>query len=271
MPGWNSDTSTGLLNWYVGTIEESFAGTNAQYQDGTVTRLTWETSVDDVLQEDYEGEVPPSITRNITLGTGWETDDDGILYHEDDEERADRGLDPKDFKSSSFYGNLIALIAGQTDDWNGKYTVVDHEDEELEIDLKGVMAYFDANGYDDPRDPKVWVGLTFEFRTLEFEGGRNMDNYFRTVPTKLVSTPDTKQKPKRATKKATAVSADIEPFDFEAHGADKVLSDKLNGLLQSAKTQSEFVQKALQIDGVGGNDALMTVLVSDEGPWSNRA
>jgi hypothetical protein len=266
MPGFTADETTGLLNWYVGTIEESFAGTNAQYRDGTVTRLTWETVVDDVLQEDYDGEIPPSITRNITLGDGWDTDEDGVLYHEDDEARIERGLEAKDFKITSFYGNLIALIAGQTNDWSGKYEVIDGGPDELDTDLRPVMKYFESQGFDDPRDPKIWLGLTFEFRTIKVQFDREQ-SYTRTVPVRLVNTPDAKSV-KRSRK--SAPKAEAEPFNFEEFGADKVLSDKLNGILQSSRSESEFVQKALQVSGVPDNEALMAALVSDEGPWSKK-
>src|SRR5262245_38332207 len=156
----HADESTGLLSHYIGTVETSFAGTDAAYQDGTVTRMSWDTTVDDVLQEDYDGIVPETLTQNITLGDGWDTDLDGRLFHEDDELRASKNLKPKEFKLTSVYGNLIGLVAGQVDDWyNGNYEVNDGG-EPFNCDLTGVMTYFDKNKIDDPNDPKAWQGFT---------------------------------------------------------------------------------------------------------------
>jgi hypothetical protein len=269
MPGFKTDDSTGLLSHYIGTTEEAFAGTNAQYQEGNVVRLTWETTVDDVLQEDYDGEVPPSITRNITLGDGWDVDDDGILFHEDDEGRIDRGLAPKDFKTSSFYGNLLALIAGEKDNWSGKYEVNDGGPDELDMDYGDVKRYFEAEygGLEkvNTGDPKIWIGFTWEYRTLKFQM-RGGDTYNRTVPVRCVKTPDSQKKKsnKRGVKSGPVT------FSYAEYGVTEELAATLNELLNSARTQSEFVQKAMQVSGVADNESLMTVLVSDEGPWSLR-
>lgn len=268
MPGFKSDQSTGLLGHYVGTIETSFAGTDAQYQDGTVARITWETSVDDVLQQDYDGIIPESMPVNVTLGKGWDTDDDGILFHEDDEARIAKGLEVKDFKISSYYGNLIALVAGETNKWSGKFEVIDGGEDIDEVDLTEVLAYFEAQGYDDPRDAHIWEGLTFEFRQVRFEM-RNGDTYNRTLPVRLVATPG-QNKPKNTKRAAKTEPVEEVLFDFAEYGADVNLEGKLNDILNSARNQSDFVKKAIAVDGVADNEALMAILVSDEGPWSLR-
>jgi hypothetical protein len=270
MPRFGGDDSTGLLGHYVGTVEESFAGTNAQYQEGNVVRLTWETSVDDVLQEDYDGEIPPSITRNITLGDGWDVNDDGILFHEDDEARVEKGLAPRDFKTSSFYGSLLAIIAGEKDDYSGRYEVADGGDDELDLDLSGVKKYFEDTygSLDkvDSGDPKIWLGFTFEFRTVHYEMRGNPDGFNRTLPVRVVSTP---AGAKKATRKKGAKSEPVN-FPWEEYGASGEVAAQLASLLNTARTESEFVQKALNVPGVSDNETLMAVLVSDEGPWSYR-
>lgn len=267
--GLKADESTGLLNHYIGKVESSFAGTDAQYMDGNVVRITWETSVVDVLQEDYDGVVPDSIMRNITLGDGWDVDPDtGILYHEDDEVRQAKGLEPKSFKISSFYGNLIALCAGQAKDWNGKYEVTDGGDE-FEVDLAGVGKYLEKK-YGDldnvpERDPSIWEGFVFEFRGLRFIT-RNSE-FNRVVPVRLVDVPTG---PVTTETVPASVKPDYVDFDFTDYGATDAQHSELLMILNEAKNQTEFVKRAIAVNGVKENDALMAVLVADDGPWSQR-
>lgn len=260
MPGFKSDQSTGLLQHFAGTIGQSFAGTNAQYQDGTVVRVTWDVEDIEVLQEDYDGLVPDSIGVNITLGNGWDVDDNGILFHEDDDMRVSKGLEPKDFKQSSFMGNLISLIAGETDRYVGNPEVDDGGEELGELDLTDVLSYFESQGFDDPRDPNIWEGLRFEFRGVRYTM-RNGDSYGRTVPVRLLGTPDGSSKASESGPVAYAFS--------DLYGVSAETEGKLNTALNKAKTQTQFVKSAIALGKeVKENEDLMKALVADDGPWA---
>lgn len=273
MPGWQSDKSSGLLGHFVGTVEKSWAGTNVNIGDGNVTLIFWETAVDDILQEDFDNVPPDAVNLSIGLGAGWDTDENGILYHEDDPMRKEKGLEPRDFKSSSLYGKIIDLVTGD-EKYVGKYQIMDGGPEDVACDFSMAMDYFTRMGYDDPHDPSIWNGIQFEFRGLGFIYRNQDEPRMKAVPVKVVSVPDGKGAgvANRATRPRASKPEPQEEvtYDWSQHGVDDATAANLHAILNDAKTHSAFVKEAMKLDSVKGNQALMDILVSDEGPWSLR-
>lgn len=133
-------TSTGLLDQYEGTIEESWFAYDPNYRDGEVPLLHWRIS--NVVTEE---EAPDEIVEKFSIGSGWQVVDNGATV----EHESGRN---KPFNRNSKYGMIIQAV-------------IDNEDGAFE----GGLAALQERG--DPIEANVWEGLRFEFERVEYDYG----------------------------------------------------------------------------------------------------
>lgn len=259
---WETDDSTGLLGHFIGTVETSIWTTDSQRQDPNKPFLLWHVTVDDILQDNFEGTPPESLPVNVSIGNGWTEDEAGeTVEHESGVES---------FKGSTSLGKIINLVSGKTSDYGSNAVPMDG-DGHIVTDMKGVGKYMAAQGYDDPRNSKVWEGLQFEFRGIGFKY-RNQDGdpYQNVLPVRFVgenggSDSDGGAKTKTAAKgKVVKDTVGI----WMASGASDETAVTLNDLINSATSHTQFTKQALVLDEVKSNDVLKGA-VMDESVFSS--
>lgn len=247
---WDTDDSSGLLSHFIGTIETSAFITDSTRNDPNKPFLSWHVTVDDVLQSNFEGTTPETMTVNISIGNGWVNDEnDATVEHKD-------GVEV--FKASSAYGKIIGLVAGKAEDYGSNALVKDGDGDLGKVDLTPVRKIMQENGYDDPRVAAIWQGLTFEFRGIgfKFRDQSADDVYVSPLPVRLVgadevTTPATAKKGKAAAK---------EPVDttsiWASLGADEEAATTINDLVNSSANHAAFMKNALMLDAVKESETL---------------
>lgn len=250
---WDTDDSSGLLSHFIGTVNESVWTTDSQRQDPNKPFMSWQVTVDDILQENFAGTAPETLTVNISIGNGWVEDETGATVEHKD------GLES--FKSQSAYGRIIGIVAGKADDY-GAQAVVKDGDGEVDVDLADVAKYMNANGYDDPRVSAIWTGFQFEFRGIGFKfRDQSLEDVFANVlPVKVVNVPgDTPKaaKPKGGKAKAQRDTVGV----WTSNGADDETASTLNDLANKAGNHAEFAREALVLPAVQGNDDLKAAVM----------
>jgi len=250
---WDTDESTGLLGHFVGRVNSSIWTTDSQRDDPNKPFLQWDVQVQDVLQENFQGKVPETVTINVSIGNGWVEDESGeSVEHKD-------GLEM--FKASSAYGKIVGIVAGKASDYGSNAEPMDG-DGKIVADLSGVAKHMQEHGFDDPRISSIWDGLTFEFRGIGFryrqKPGQPANDPFQLVlPVRLV---DGSESAAATTKRGTGTKAAKEAVDtvgtWTTNGADDDTANTLNDLANSAKNHSEFAKNALLLDTVKESDTL---------------
>lgn len=252
---WETDDSTGLLAHFVGTVQKSVWTTDSQRQDPNKPFLSWLLSVDDILQENFEGTVPEGVTTNISIGNGWTEDEEGNTVEHKDGVTA--------FKSSSVYGKIIGLVAGKQDTY-GSNVVVKDGGPEIEVDLSGVAKYMQANGFDDPRVANIWEGLQFEFRGIGFRyrDTKSDDDVFGNVlPVRLVGeNAEVKSGGTVTATKSEPVVRDTVGV-WTSNGADEETANTLNDLANASPTHATFRKQALVLPAVKDNADLKAAVM----------
>lgn len=244
---WETDDSTGLLAHFVGTIDTSIWTTDSKRVDPNKPFLSWHVTVDDILQENFEGTPPESLVVNISIGDKWVEDEDGATVEHKD------GIES--FKGNSLYGKIISLVSGKNEDY-GSNSIVKDGDGDIETDMTGVAKYMAANGYDDPRVAAIWQGLQFEFRGVGFryrDTKNDDDVYQNVVPVRFLGV----SVPGEAAVTKPQSAAAPEPVNtvgiWQAAGADDETAQTLNDLVNSAANHAAFAKDALLLDGVKDN------------------
>lgn len=255
---WNVDDSTGLLAHFIGTVQSSIWTTDATRSDPNKPFLAWQVSVDDVMQDNFQGTIPETISLNISIGNGWTEDEDGLtVEHKDGVEM---------FKASSAYGKIIGIVAGKSDSF-GSNVVVKDGGGDLEIDLAGLAKYMGEQGFDDPRVSNIWNGLTFEFRGFGFRyrDTKSDDEVFQNVlPVRFVGVGEAaaEAKPAKATKAEKAASEVRDTVGiWTSNGADDDTAKTLNDLANSVESHTAFVKQALVIPAVQESDDLKAAVM----------
>lgn len=257
-----ADESTGFLTHYIGTVRNSFWSNIAAESKGKVsgdgadaTQLFWEVEVIDILQEDFGGNPPETLTVNLGIGKKFWTDpeNEDEVEHEDDVE----GSAPKKFHASSALGKLLRGVAGK-DDYLGDYEVMDGGGD-VEPDYADLKAHFVKNSYTG-RNCHIWEGVTFEFRGLGFNYGNDRKPRAKAFPVSVVSI-DGSVDPISGRKAAKASTPTV-VSPWEAAGADASLAATLNKLMKASDSHESFVKNALMLDAVSGSDDL-TAAVND--------
>jgi hypothetical protein len=243
MPKWDAEPETGLLDNYDFTITGARFAPDQTYADGTVTLLQLEgtTSEPDI----------PTTSIWIPCGKGWQSVDGGkTLVHE--------STDPDRMfvKSSILYAWVHRMI---------------HE--------FGMKDALEATGRDDPCRATSWVGLKFHIKreTLNYEGldssgPKSLPSQFLGIvgegsvasapaPTASAQATETPQE------KIARVKAEMAA---KANGAGTPsLRDQVVAILKSETDPVQAENKALNLDGVASDDALlMAVMDHDSELWA---
>lgn len=243
---WDVDDSTGLLGHFIGTIKESKWTTDSNKTDPNKPFLLWTTTVEDTLQENFQGEVPDEMKIQVSIGSGWVEDEDGTTVEHKE------GLEM--FKSSTAYGKIISLVSGKAESYGNNAVVLDG-DGPVKVDFKPVAKHMADKGFDDPRNAKIWEGLTFEFRGIGFKyKNSDGDPYMLTLPIRLAeagSVPAaTKAEPAPAREYVNTADT------WTTAGASPDTADSLDQLANSAKTHTSFMKDALLLPEVKDSEVL---------------
>ena len=228
-------TSSGLLEKCTGTIAEAWFGKNEQAEGPGADRiyLFWR-----LINLDSEEDYDEWVAR-LSIGNGWEVVDEGKRVV-----REDGGNKP--FNNSTDYGKVINRVLGSAGGKEGK-AFAPNFDGAFDV-LKSKGTQYQA---------EVWVGMRFEFDTEQFSStiqGEDV-SWARLLPQRFVGTADGGTK--GASSSATATSP-------SPTGQSNGLEATLTALAKECDSHGEFVGKALQVNGLSADEALLS-RVADAG------
>lgn len=277
----NPDESQDLLGHFIGQVERSFwstpyaeaANDNKPNWDGAdKVREYWHVRVLDVLQPDYDGNVPETMVLSWTVGNGWWGSENGerVRHNDDasDEEIENGSAKPHTFKVNTSLGRFLHLIQGGIKGWEtemGPALVLDGSDR-VEYDIyPGLRDYLYQNDLVDSREASIWNGMVFEFRGLGlkyrgFEGEPRM----RPMPVRFIGV--------EGISDLVNPRGDAEPNPATDHemwlemGATDPTAAILVKLATDASSHTEFQRNALLVPDVKASDELSQG-VMDEGNW----
>jgi len=283
---WDTDDSSGLLGHFTGTITDSWFSTDADYQDGKTVCLWWTVEVEEVLQEDYEGQVPEEVTNMLSIGSDWLTEDRETVTHKKGRSK---------FHSTSVYGKLLNIVLGKAEGYSqynqGRLIEAELTDggDDVDIDFGNLESVLQKRG--DPEQAKIWNGLRFEFRGMRFNYGKGRDGNLmmsgsKPMPARFLGVvEDAKLEPAKAASKATKATkatAKAAPAPVAEERPDlgtalttvnatEAQTAFLNGALAEADSFAALSKAAFAIDGVSENsDLLAFVLDQNAGLWTYK-
>lgn len=215
-----TEESSGLVQFYTGTVTNPHFATDARYNQGVGLLLHWE--MEDVVDE--EGNALPDTTEMFSVGSGWESDDGQTAYH-------NTGKEGKLINKGSLYGKIIDRLG--------------------EDDFAGILPLLRSRG--DEFNAGIWDGLRFEMERETFKYGKDIGDKTHIMPVKYIPTV---AEPKTVKANPPGVATD----------SSGGLEGRLRTLAEQHPTHSEFLDAALEMDGVAENDELVD-LISDPGFW----
>lgn len=304
---WATDQSSGFLTAFIGEVTEGYFGTNPKYNDGKTTLLCLSNHIEEVLQEDYEGDIPDPHTLELPIGSEWFTEDGKTAEHP-------KGKDK--FHASSVYGKLIDAVIVSDPDYDGSATgnygknAERTDGEDLVVDFGDLAKVLTDRG--DPTEAQVWHGLRFEYREILFDFGPDREEVKkghkdariqsrRVLPIKFLGEAGDRSAKKAPAKKAAAKkaaapaksAADKAREKAAAKKATETATTSVNGepnffvdltddvdtavalmeALVAAEDYDNFVERIVEIDAVSADDDLLEALLdeSDTGPWARKA
>ena len=167
----------------------------------------------------------PEVTEKFPCGSGWDSRDGGeTIEHEAGKQK---------FNKNSIYGKIVDRVT--------KPDGVLHD------------AFTTIKGRGRPTKAGIWEGLTFQFKREEFNYGGDIGTRSRVMPVKFLGENAQASTGADNVKAETAPSSDIDP----------VVAAKLRKAASEAGSQQEFVDAAMAIDGVVGDDDLLAQIVDD--------
>ena len=234
-------TSSGLLETCTGTIAEAWFGRNEQAEGPGADRvyLFWR-----LINLETEEEQDEWVAR-LSIGNGWEPIEGGAKVV-----REDGGSKP--FNNSTDYGKVINRVLGQN---GGK------EGRAFEGQFDGAFEVLKGRGTQYQAD--VWVGMRFDFDTEEFSSTINGEDvtWNRLLPQRFVGMDERVAGDTSSTAPSTeSVAATTPSSGSSPNGVEQQLAE----LARNCETHDEFVNKALQVDGVSSDQALLAK-VADRG------
>jgi hypothetical protein len=229
-------TSSGLLEKCTGTIAEAWFGKNEQAEGPNADRvyLFWRL-INLESEEGYDEWV-----ARLSIGNGWEPVDGGARVV-----REDGGNKP--FNNSTDYGKVINRVLGANGGKEGKA---------FEGQFNGAFDVLKSKGNQYQAD--VWVGMRFEFDTEEFSSTINGEDvtWSRLLPQKYVGADGRTGGAGGDAQSATATEAPAQ------NGAGS-LESQLVAIAKEASSHSEFVERALSVDGITDDGALLAKVADD--------
>jgi hypothetical protein len=293
----DTDDSQGLLGHFVGTVVDSFYSNDLAVSEGKAiydgndkTKLYWHVRVDDVLQEDYSGVVPETVTMSFGLGDKWWANEAGDqVRHEDDpgDDAVERGeAKPILFRTNSNFGKFLGLITGKNDAYRGDFgeaVALDGGDSDVNYDFSNLPSYMRRNKLTDTRESKIWQGLRFEFRGLGIKYRSTQgDPRMRALPVRYLGT-DTTDAGVAVSPDSSAEASTPRSGPVTAETVSKLLPsdtppdlvESITTLVSTSASHTEFMRNALMLDGVKGDEEInkvvkAAVMSEHEGPWAAR-
>lgn len=259
------------LGYFKGTVTKSFWSTVLAESNGERsgpgtdrTKCFWYVTIDDVYQEDFDGDVPTK-TVSFSIGQGWEADEDGLtVRHQDDpaDDLVEAGkAKAKRFNPNTGLGRILGLASGRHDEYQGKWEVIDGG-ERPTFDMAEVGRYLRTQGLTDARVSNIWEGLQFTFRGLAFTY-RGFDDPVPGVWPVVFHGANTNSPVELALVDPMTVSTLLQK-DTNPEAVDKITE-----ALNRATSHTEFVRGALSL--VEGDDVNKAILLDKQnGPWSLR-
>jgi hypothetical protein len=242
-------TSSGLPEQLTGTVADAWFGRNeAAEGDFADKQFLWLKLIN-IESDEYDGD---EYTVRVGLGNGWEAIDGGKAVV-----RSDGST--KQFNGSTAIGKIINRCLGHN---GGK------EGREFQEAFTGALDALQANagkieGKTLPAQQyaSIWVGLRFEFAQEEYSSriGGEETTWSWTMPAKFVGVDERVSGGSGGGSAASAAAAPAE----NGNGGESGLVDSLKALAKTCSSHSEFVQKALAVDGVTADQALLAQ-VADE-------
>lgn len=287
------DESQDLLGHFIGRVEGSFWSTpyveaandnKPDWEGADVPRLYWHVRVLDVLQPDYDGNIPETVTLTWTIGKGWWVSENGeqVRHKEDasDEEIENGSAKPHTFKVNTGLGRWLNLIKGGVGRYETEMGPAVLLDGSGDVDYglyPDVRDYLVANDLVDSRDAGIWRGMVFEFRGLGLKYGsfgkdRDVPTTprMRPYPVKYLGVGDGVGAGVTQTPNSIAGALDIPARDVQTWrniGASEDTATVLAKLAVAASSHTEFQRNALLVPSVKEDDSLSNA-VMDEGVWS---
>lgn len=256
-------TTSGLLDGQEGLIEEAWWATSVDVQDGKVLLLHFK-----VLAEDGE-----EHELKYTCGDGWESVDGGKTAHDE------KGNAGRLFHKRSNVGLLIDLLVGDEDKPGPKV---------MPKEIKGLGLADLLSKRGEAYEAKTYEGLRFFWEALELDYGINRETKEpmvteKTFPTKFlgigeegakVGKRDAAKKvkgderdpqPSDADEKAAKIQAAKDAAKAKANGGGQTLRDQLVAIAKESGTHAEFIDQAMEVDGVIDDEDLMAEIVEETG------
>jgi hypothetical protein len=250
------ETTSGLLDHQEGVIESAWFATSADYQDGQVLMLNFKVAAED--GDEYEVSYP--------CGKGWESTDGGKTAHDEG------GKQGRLFHKRSLMGILIDHLVSSEDKpgpqiLGGKPGL-------------GLAETLQKRG--EAYEAKTYEGLRFFWEGIELDFGINRETKERmtterTFPTKFlgVGPEGGKVKQKSVAKvvegderpadddKAAKVAAAKAKAASKANGNGGGLREQLVELAKNTSTHAEFIDQAMDLEGVIDDEDLMAEIVEE--------
>lgn len=237
--GWG--TSSGLPEELTGTVAEAWFGKQEGAEGDLADKRFIFWRLINIESDEYDGD---EYTVRFGIGNGWEEVEGGERVVRED------GKD-KPFNNSTDYGRVINRVLGAAGGKEGK----PYADA-----MKGAFDEVKSRG--TQYEATVWEGLRFRFETQEFSSTINGEDvvWNRTLPVEYHGAQggsESSGNGQVAEKEETATAP--EPGDKQT----EELSAQLAEIAKEADSHSDFVSKALSVDGVKDDGALLA-RVADE-------
>ena len=230
-------TETGLVDNFVLRVDESWFATDARYNNGETLLLNWKGKTDQPIGTDGETE----FTASFPVGGGWVSNDGG--------ETAVSEKGRAKFNSSSIYGRIVdSAIADKGDGGLGLGNIV--------------------KGRGRPTQAKIWTGLTFRMKQVEFNYGGEIGKKSRLMPVEFLGeNRDPADFAESGTSDAQAAGQTASAPAASNGTGD--LKTRLEQLAKATDSHAAFVDKALEIPEVSEDAALLESVVDEKGLYAS--
>jgi hypothetical protein len=232
MSSWETEQG-GVLEEFTGTIVDAKFSYADSYMNGQQLLM--------MLEMEVEGEQDPERRERMlmySVGSGWDAAEGGAAAINE------RGT--AKFRRSSMYGRLIEFARNTPE----------------------LLEELERRG--DPTKAKVWEGLRFHMAPQKIEFGPGIAAQEKLLPVEYLGVAGNKTE--RANKEAekqeaavTSTSAESSTTNGSSAPNRKALEVKLKMLAKKSATHEEFVDAAVEMDGVTDDEELLGRVVDADG------
>lgn len=235
-------TDSGVLENYILTVEDAWFTTDARYNNGETLLLKWKGhAVDAETGEPVsfsEDEEEMEVSFPVGKTEQWSSPDGGKTA-------VKAGGRNKPHVNSAFGKVITRALADE------KTQVVDG------VKGFGIGGLLQSRGASQT-EAKIWVGLKFLMRNEETNYGGEIGTKGRIMPVAFEGEAD------GGVAGSSATSTPRGETGTAAGGSsNKALEAKLTVLAKNSDSHSAFVDKALDIDGVADDEALLASVVDE--------